>query len=390
MLFDLVRAFHDLVIIDHVLGVLVLQQVANPAGILLNQHEGIVDLMGHACGHLAEGRHLAGLQHTGVDMGLLAVGGGQTGNDIARPQEGTHRDQHGTQPHEKQDIDAQTVQRGQAFPHIVHHHQQPGHGIQMHHGRQRLLAAAISRLRRQGHQRDALTQHIGQGDIEMLKDTAVISGIGLQHALLVDQEGITALPGVHALQQAVDGFHIDGGTHDEAFAPLVTQDGDDEVRHITEAHKHVADENAFAQHLGEPGSIDVISITQVERPHIRDVAAIHADDAKVHEGAPALLHDREDTAQTVGIPQFGKVMRKGQRFYLGNTFMQKGIQRPVFTAANGFDTGRDLFIIDGIDAVYAEDPQSHQRQKGKPQMRDEQTAEDASVFPCGRHLLLLG
>ena len=62
-------------------------------------------------------------------------------------------------------------------------------------------------------------------------------------------------------------------------------------------------------------------------------------------------------------------MRKGQRFYLGHTFMQKGIQRPVFTAANGFDTGRDLFIIDGIDAVYAEDPQCHQRQKGKPQMR---------------------
>ena len=63
-------------------------------------------------------------------------------------------------------------------------------------------------------------------------------------------------------------------------------------------------------------------------------------------------------------------MRKGQRFYLGNALMQKGIQRPVFTAANGFDTGRDLFIIDGIDAVYAEDPQCHQRQKGKPQMRE--------------------
>ena len=98
----------------------------------------------------------------------------------------------------------------------------------------------------------------------------------------------------------------------------------------------------------------------------------------------------EDTAQAARIPQFDKVMREGQRFYLGNTLMQKGIQSPVFTAANGFDTGRDFFIIDGIDAVYAEDPQCHQRQKGKPQMRDEQTAEDASVFPCGRHLLLLG
>ena len=260
----------------------------------------------------------------------------------------------------------------------------------MHHGRQRLLAAAVSRLGRQGHKGDALTQHVGQGDIKVFQDAAVIAGIGLQHALLVDQEGVTALPGVHALQQAVDGFHVDGGTHDEALAPFMTQDSDDEMRHIAEAHEHVADENALAQNLGEPGRIDVVGITQVERPHIGDVAAVHADDAKVHEGAPALLHDRKDTAQTIGIPQFGKVMRKGQRFYLGNALMQKGIQRPVFTAANGFDTGRDLFIIDGIDAVYAEDPQCHQRQKGKPQMRDEQTAEDASVFPCGRHLLLLG
>ena len=195
----------------------------------------------------------------------------------------------------------------------------------MHHGRQRLLADAVSRLGRQGHKGDALTQHVGQGDIKVFQDAAVIAGIGLQHALLVDQEGVTALPGVHALQQAVDGFHVDGGTHDEALAPFMTQDGDDEMRHITEAHEHVADENALAQYLGEPRRIDVVGITQVERPHIGDVAAVHADDAKVHEGAPALLHDREDTAQPVGIPQFGKVMRKGQRFYLGNALMQKGI-----------------------------------------------------------------
>ena len=64
----------------------------------------------------------------------------------------------------------------------------------MHHGRQGLLAAAVSRLGRQGHQRDALPQHIGQRDIEAIQDTAVVAGIRLQHALLVDQEGITALP----------------------------------------------------------------------------------------------------------------------------------------------------------------------------------------------------
>ena len=44
--------------------------------------------MGHARGHFAEGRHFAGLQHAGVDMGLLAVGSGQTGNDVPRSQKG--------------------------------------------------------------------------------------------------------------------------------------------------------------------------------------------------------------------------------------------------------------------------------------------------------------
>ena len=134
------------------------------------------------------------------------------------------------------------------------------------------LDEQISRLGRQGHQRDALPQHVGQGDIKVFQDAAVIAGIGLQHALLVDQKGVTALPGVHALQQAVDGFHVDGGTHDEALAPFMTQDGDDEMRHIAEAHEHVADENALAQNLGEPGRIDVVGITQVERPHIGDCA----------------------------------------------------------------------------------------------------------------------
>ena len=260
----------------------------------------------------------------------------------------------------------------------------------MHHGRQGLLAAAVPRLGRQGHQGDTLTQHIGQRDIKLLHDAAVVTGIRLQHALFIYQKRIAALAGIDALQQAVDGLHVDGGAHDEALAPFMTQDGDDEVRHIAEAHEHVADEHALAQYLREPGRTDVIGIAQIERPHIGDVTAVHADDAKIHKGASALLHDREDAAQTVGIPQFGKAMREGQCFYLGNTLMQKGIQGPVLTAAHGFDTGRDLFIIDGIDAVYAEDPQCHQRQKGKPQMRDEQTAEDASVFPCGRHLLLLG
>ena len=125
----------------------------------------------------------------------------------------------------------------------------------------------------------------------------------------------------------------------------------------------------------QPAAIDIahVDVRRGDLHILQDISAV------VPQGSSTVLVGPNGAGKSLSLIHI--FMREGQRFYLGNTLMQKGIQSPVFTAANGFDTGRDLFIIDGIDAVYAEDPQCHQRQKGKPQMRDEQTAEDASVFP---------
>ena len=103
------------------------QQVVDPAGALADERQGIVDLVGHAGGHFAKGRHLAGLDHLRVNVGLVAVkllkvahngpGNGQ------RPENHDHR----AAQHKEQHIQTQLLQGSQRLPGVFQQHQPPRH-----------------------------------------------------------------------------------------------------------------------------------------------------------------------------------------------------------------------------------------------------------------------
>ena len=132
---SLAGALQQFLVILHLRGIFLFQKIAHPARVFLNQHQGIVDLVGHAGGHLAQSRHLAGLEHAGVNMRLLAVGGGQRRHQPPRgnhrPETGNHRAPAAPAAPPKA---AAAAAGWRAVGHVVHHDKNPGHGLKAHHG----------------------------------------------------------------------------------------------------------------------------------------------------------------------------------------------------------------------------------------------------------------
>ena len=209
----------------------------------------------------------------------------------------------------------------------------------------------------------------------------------LKNAVLVDQKGVAAACGIKALQQRADGFHVDGCAQNEAARTLVTQHGNDEVRHVAIAHEHIADIDSPPQHGLKPFRRGIIGSTQIKGAHIGNMFAVHANDTHIRKGTAVRLHDGKNGAQARGIAQFRIGMRKRQRPNLGNTLRQKSIQRPVLAVGDGLQTDSELFIVQRAQAIIAEQPQRQQRRHGQQQQKKQQATSYPRITALG-HIAL--
>jgi hypothetical protein len=81
-------------------------------------------------------------------------------------------------------------------------------------------------------------------------------------------------------------------------------------------------------------------------------------DMPIHKGAAVGLHDAENGAQPRGVAQLRITVGEGKGLDLGHPLHHKGVQGAVLAADDGLNARADLFVINGPQAVQAEQAQS--------------------------------
>ena len=214
-----------------------------------------------------------------------------------------------------------------------------------------------------------------QGQGQLVQHLAVETGVGLEDAPAVTEEGVGVLHQAHGGHQAFQPGGVDGHAQGPFPAALFhAVHGDDHVREAAQPQEDIADVAALDLGLAEPGLPGVVGVLELVGAHIGHLPPVHVHQAHVHEALELALERQEDAVEGLLVGQIVKAVGMGDQADGGGPLAEEKLQRGLRFAHHGVERVFHLpfqgaHVLGVVDA--GEDQQRRHRH------RDHQDGHDA-------------
>ncbi len=167
-----------------------------------------------------------------------------------------------------------------------------------------------------------------KGNRQIFQRLAVESGICLQDAASIAQEGVGILHEPHRGHQLFQLGRVDGDAQGPSPAVLLhALHGDDHMGNTAQTEKDVADIAALDLRFMQPGLLGVIGVEQCVGPHIGHLPPLVVHEPHVHESLEFALERHEHARQGRAHRQFVEIVGMRDKAYRGRPFAEKELQR---------------------------------------------------------------
>ncbi len=342
--------------------------------------EGVIDLVGHSGGELADGGQFSGLQELLVQAIGLAVPAFDDADHVPRDEDRHHQDAGRAHQQEHQGPGVGVVDVGEGLVVVLLHDQQPAGVVQPG------LAGDLGRPGQtpRGFQ---ILQHpdadpfvVGlDGKGGRVHDGGVGAGAGLIDSLFVEEVDFAGLADAHVFHQGAEGFGVDGGPQDPFPVAALMGHRDDEMRLLAVPHEHVADVDPLFHHLQEPELLGVVPRPEIVGADVGEMKAVVADQAEVGECALVLVEKVENGLQRARCDELLAVVGAGDQLQLGGVLAQEALDDLAVVLHLGLEkVEHALACKPGVMGVDAPSDQQ-QRKQGAQHREQHEPPEQAGI-----------